>query len=273
MKKVPVLPNIITAFGLICGLFIIFKMNMTALGEANLHLLTLTAAILLVAALADLLDGLVARMLKAESPFGSFFDSISDAITFGVAPSIIVLKSLSIQPGTESSFLMTAAAMIYSVSGVLRLVRFNVSAIEPNEENPQKHFTGLPIPAAAGAIVSLNLFLVSSELKSLMTLTEETRSILLFIAMVVIGYFMISRWKFPSLKSLHIKVSSFKIVFLTVLIAIFLFYGILNHFPVVFFAISWGYVIVASGLSIARLIAGRKAKALEDFEPEPDDEL
>ena len=104
MRKIPVLPNIITAFALTCGLFVIFKMNMTPVGEANIQVLTITAGILLLSAFADLVDGAVARMLRAESHFGGFFDSLADAITFGVGPAIIVLKSLSIAPGTIFSF-------------------------------------------------------------------------------------------------------------------------------------------------------------------------
>lgn len=278
MARVPVLPNIITALGLTCGLFVIFKINMTEVGAVDLHVLTVCSAILLLGAFADLMDGAVARAMSAQSSFGSFFDSIADAITFGVAPSVLVLKSLSLEPGTESSFLMTTAAMIYSVSGVLRLVRFNVIDSAPVLDEPidpikNKNFRGLPIPAAAAAIVSLNLLLVSNEFKSLFSLSEPVRAGILFFAMVMIGYFMISRWKFPSAKALNLKVASFKVVFYTVIFAVILFYGILNHFPVIFFALSWGYVVLAWILSIIRVIAGRRSKSLEDFEPEPDDEL
>lgn len=274
MARVPVLPNIITALGLTCGLFVIFKMNMTPVGGADLHVLTVCSAILLLGAFLDLIDGAIARALSAESSFGSFFDSIADAITFGVAPSVIVLKSLSITPGTEFSFLMTTAAMIYSVSGVLRLVRFNIMDSVPDETSVKsKNFRGLPIPAGAAAIVSLNLFLISDEFNALFTISEETRAWILFLAMVVIGYFMISRWKFPSAKGINLKVTSFKMVFYTVISAVIFFYGILNHFPVIFFLLSWSYVGIAWALSIARIIAGRRNKALEDFEPDPDDEL
>lgn len=275
-NKVAVLPNVVTAFALTCGLFVIFKMNMTPVGEADVHVLTATAGILLLSAFADLVDGAIARALKAESNFGGFFDSLADAITFGVGPAIIVLKSLSLEPGTEFSIFLTLAAMVYCVCGVLRLVRFNVTSLL-EKDNPElasagkKNFTGLPIPAAAAAVVSANLFLASNEFKFLAAISEETRAWILFAILVVIGYLMISRWKFPSLKSLHIRVASFQLVFLTVLIAVFIFYGILNHFPVVFAAISWGYVVIALILSIVRVITGRRSKTLEDFEPEPED--
>jgi CDP-diacylglycerol---serine O-phosphatidyltransferase len=276
MKKILLLPNIITAFGLSCGLFAIFKINMTGIGEANYHTLMVITGILLLAAFADLLDGAVARAMNAESEFGGFFDSLSDAITFGVLPSVIILKSLSISPGTELSFLLTAGAMVYSVCGVLRLVRFNIlkqqarGDQEKTDANKQ-NFTGLPIPAAAAAAVSINLFLVSDEFQSIWKMSEKMHAGILFFVMIILGYFMISRWKFPSLKTLHIRVSSFQIVFLTVVSTVLIFYGIFHHFSVVFFIISWGYVIAAWILSLIRVISGKKSKTLEDFEPEPDD--
>lgn len=272
-KRLPVLPNIITAFGLTCGLFVIFKMNMTPVGEVTMHDLNVVIGLLLLASLADMIDGMVARVLKAESTFGGLFDSIADAVTFGVAPSVIVLKSLSITPGTPFSFLMSTGAMIYTVSGLLRLVRFNVMSLEAKdspdiEESAKKHFTGLPIPSAAGAIVSLNYFLFyEKEL-----LSDHAKAWIIFASMVLIGYLMISRWKFPSIKAVHIKVGSFRKVILTVIIAVLLFYGILHNFPLTFLIITWGYVILATVLYLFRVIAGRRNKALEDFEPEPEDE-
>jgi CDP-diacylglycerol--serine O-phosphatidyltransferase len=278
MKRIHLLPNVITAFGLSCGLFVIFKMNMTNVGEANLHVLMATTGILVMAAFADLLDGAVARAMKAESEFGGLFDSLADAISFGVAPSVIILKSLSIPLGTEQSYLITTAAMVYSVCGVLRLVRFNVMSNQTKQNQViadanNKNFTGLPIPAAAAAAVSLNLFLVSNEFRNLVDLTEISREWILFFAMIVLGYLMISRWKFPSLKSFQIRVKSFQMVFLTVLAAVFIFYGILNHFSVVLLALSWLYLIVSWILSLVKAVAGKKLKTLEDFEPEPEDEL
>lgn len=276
-KKIHLLPNIITAFALSCGLFVIFKMTMTPLGEATYSVLSATAGILLLAALADLLDGAVARAMKAESEFGGFFDCLADAISFGVAPSIIVLKSLSLEAGTELSFLVTTAAMVYSVCGVLRLVRYSVMSHQGQTSQEladanKKNFTGMPIPAAAAACVSANLLLVSPEFQSLFTISDETRAIILFFVMVVLGYFMVSRWKFPSLKTLHIRVASFQLVFLTAIAAVIFFFGLLHHFAVVFFVLAWTYAIVAWVLSLIRLISGRKSKTLEDFEPEPEDE-
>lgn len=276
MKNVHLLPNVITAFALSCGLFVIFRMSTIDTHEVNLPLLVSTAGILLLAAFADLLDGAVARAIKAESEFGGMFDSLADAITFGLGPSVIVLKSSGIPVGTELSFFLIIAAMLYSVCGVLRLARYNVMSnaargdpdlVDANKKN----FTGMPIPAAAAAVVSANLFFVSDELQSLMAISDLLRAWMMFSIMIFVGYLMISRWKFPSLKKLHIRVNSFQVVVFTVISAVLIVYGILHHFTVVFFAISWIYVFLALLLSLIRLISGKKSKTLEDFEPEPDD--
>ena len=95
MRKIYLIPNIITAFGLACGLFVIFKINMVEPGSGIYTVLNTSALLLLVAAFADLLDGAVARAFHAESEFGVMFDSLADAISFGVAPSVLLLKSLS----------------------------------------------------------------------------------------------------------------------------------------------------------------------------------
>ena len=135
----------------------------------------------------------------------------------------------------------------------------------------KKNFTGLPIPAAATAAVSGNLILHSDEFQSLFAISEKLQAWLLIVMLVVLGYFMVSRWKFPSLKTLHIRAASFQIVILTVLTAALIFYGLISHFALVFFAFTWGYLLVAWTLSLIRLISGRKSKTLEDFEPDPDD--
>jgi len=215
----------------------------------------------------DILDGAIARAMRATSDFGGIFDSMADAVSFGVAPSVIVMKSLSFQTGTFESFLITISALVFTVCGVMRLVRFSVNDIQVV---PKENFTGLPIPAAGGALISLNLFLVSSDLHTFMEVSQFSRLLILSFSMLLLGYLMVSRWKFLSPKRLHARVKSFQVVFFIVLLGAMLFYGLLNHFAVVFVLLSWCYILIALTLSIARLIAGKKSKTLEDFEPDPD---
>src|SRR3989344_6928259 len=129
MKKV-IVPNLITAFGLACGLFVIFKVNMVEPGYGDYEVVKNSAILLLVAALADFIDGALARAIHAETEFGFVFDSLADAVSVGVAPSVLMLKTLFLEHGTLLSFLSATGAMIYSLCGILRLVRFSAKAIE-----------------------------------------------------------------------------------------------------------------------------------------------
>lgn len=276
MRKINLVPNMITAFGLSCGLFVIFKAHMVETGAGSYQVMHASVVLLLLAALADLLDGAVARAMHAESEFGFMFDSLSDAVSFGVAPSVLLLKGLSLEQGTGLSVFAVIGAMLFSLCGILRLVRFNVKTVEAKGNaglmaDQKKHFTGLPIPAAALSAVSLNLLLASSVVGQWFPWAEEWKAIILPSAMIILGFFMVSNWKFPSLKVLHFRVASFHLVFFTVILALFVLYGIFYFFPLILAMISWGYVILGWVLSTIRLIAGKKSKTLEDFEPDDEE--
>ncbi len=166
--------------------------------------------------------------------------------------------------------------MLFSICGVLRLVRFNVKANEVKRDAAaqaayKKHFTGLPIPQSAMSAVAVNLFLASPWGSEWLPMPENIKAIVLTCVMILLGYLMISRWKFPSVKALQFRVPSFQLVFVTVLLAIFILYGFLYYFPLMLLVACWGYIAVAFVLSIIRLIAGKKSKTLVDFEPEEED--
>ena len=276
MKRVYLVPNMITAFSLACGLFVIFKINMLEPGSGDYEVVRTSVILLLVAALADFVDGALARAIHAESEFGFVFDSLADAVSFGVAPSVLMLKTLSLEQGSFLSFFGATGAMVYSLCGVLRLVRFSVKATEAKgnvelQVAQKQHFTGLPIPAAAAAAVSANLFFLSPLFIQLYDLPNSIRAIILTCVMIVLGYLMVCRLKFPSLKVLRFKIPSFHLAFLTVLVAVFVLYGILYFFSEILALASWSYVLLSLILSFIRLIAGKKSKTLEEFEPEPDD--
>lgn len=275
MKKLSILPNVITAFGLACGLFVIFKVSLASCGTCDYKVVKTSFLFLLLAGFADFIDGAIARVFRAESEFGSIFDSLSDSISFGVAPVIIFLKAIIFEKGSFFSFLAMISGLIFAFCGVLRLARYNCQSQKAkgniiSASAFKKNFTGLPIPAAAFSAVSINLFFLSPFAK-FFSFEQNTITIILSVLMIVLGYFMVSRWKFPSLKVLNFKMRSFYLVFLTVLIAFFVLYGALHYFSIVSVFISFGYVFLAIILSIIRIIAGKKSKTLEDFEPEPED--
>jgi CDP-diacylglycerol---serine O-phosphatidyltransferase len=277
MKRATLFPNMITAFGLACGLFVIFKMNMVEPGSGAFEVVQMSTFLLLVAALADFIDGALARALHGESEFGFVFDSLSDSICFGVAPSVLLLKTLSMTQGTFLSFVVATGAMVFSLCGVLRLVRFSVKAKEAKgnaeqQESQKKHFTGLPIPAGAIAATSANLFLLTPLVNEWIPLSSSTRAIALTIIMIFLGYLMVCRLKFPSLKMLRFRIPSFHLAFLAVVSAIFVIYGILYFFSLILAFVSWLYIALSLMLSLIRLMAGKKSKTLEEFEPDEDEE-
>lgn len=276
MKKIYFLPNMVTAIGLAIGLFVIFKINMVVPKEGAYPLFKMVSILILLAAVLDFIDGALARLIHAETEFGFIFDTLSDATVFGVAPSVIMLKSLSLESGTWLSFLAVASAMVFSICAILRLVRFTIKTAQakddPKEkESQKKHFTGLPVPAAAAAALSLSLFFISPLSEKFWDPNLIVRTVFIASMMIILAYLMVSRWKFPSLKALHFPVPSFHLAFIVVLSVVFTLYGVLYFFPFVLTVGSWGYIFLSFILAIIRLIAGKKSKTLEDFEPESED--
>jgi len=137
-KGVYVLPNLITTGGLFAGFYSII---------ASLRTDFETAAIsILVAQVFDILDGRIARVTRSTSRFGIEYDSLADLVAFGVAPGILVYH-WALQPWKSWGWL---AATLYVACGALRLARFNVQY----DNVEKRHFTGLPIPAAADVIAA-----------------------------------------------------------------------------------------------------------------------
>lgn len=278
MKRRNLVPNAITTFGLSCGLFALF-VNVLP-GHFGVPPLPLCIGLVLLAALADLLDGMVARALHAETAFGCLFDSLADAVAFGVTPATVVLASLQPESGSLWRLWATAAAMLFAICGVLRLVRYNVqkAAEETAAEQQQgmRHFTGLPIPAAALALLSLEYFWQSSCLEIMapqMAASNGAHIVLLGTAEILLSYFMVSRLKFPSAKLLNVRVKTFSLAVMSAIASLGLLYGLLHSIEIVALLLTWGYIILALVLGLARQIAGRRSATLQEFEPEEEEEI
>jgi len=276
MRRIYIVPNLITAFSLASGLFVIFKVNMIEPGMETYRSLLTSTFLLLFAAFADWVDGAVARAMHAESEFGVLFDSLADAVTFGVAPSVLMLKNLSLERGTPLSFYAMIGAMLFSICGILRLVRFNVTQarikkLPKHATKKYRHFTGLPIPAAALTIVATNLLFAYSRFEEWVPLSEDVQTIITVSVAIILGYLMVSQIKFPSAKVLHFRVPSFQLIPVGVFVAFFLIYGFLYFFPLTLAIVTWMYVLLGLCLLISRTIAGKNSKMLIDFEPNHDD--
>jgi len=141
-RRIPVLPNLITTGSIFCGFYSVIH----SIQGAFIH----AAWALVVATVFDVLDGRVARLTNTQSEFGGQYDSLSDLISFGLAPAVLAYLW-----GLEYfGRLGWLAAFLYVVCAALRLARFNVQAGTKEKD----YFQGLPSPAGAFVIIGTVLF-------------------------------------------------------------------------------------------------------------------
>ncbi|MFZ2146410.1 MAG: CDP-diacylglycerol--serine O-phosphatidyltransferase [Sedimentisphaerales bacterium] len=208
LKSITILPSLITILNGVCGFAaIVFAAKGAKLGLGQFTYFAMSGYMILLAMIADMLDGRLARMHQSTSSFGGQLDSLCDMISFGVAPAFLMLKVLEykltgiagLNPVVETfleRFIWVAAAGYISCAAI-RLARFNVE----NEEDESAHmsFVGLPTPAAAGVIVSL-IILYQETLPSLNVIIY----VLPFLALGV-AVLMVSRVRYPHILNQYLK--------------------------------------------------------------------
>ena len=164
------------------------------------------AFLVIIGMLLDGLDGRVARALNAQSEFGKELDSLSDVISFGVAPAFIMYGVVL----NELGWVGTVITAIFPICGALRLARFNVATGTTN------YFIGLPITAAGGVLATLALY---HE-------TMPSPNIVLPLFMLFLAYLMVSNIKYPNFKKVGIPRSAYYVVpiIIVVVAAVFVLY-------------------------------------------------
>lgn len=181
------LPNAITVLALFAGLTAIRYGLQGQWEKATLAIL--------VAGICDGLDGRLARLLKSTSRFGAELDSLSDFVSFGVAPALVIYQWTLHQIGGVG----WAAALVFATCSALRLARFNTALDEPSPPPWQSHFfVGVPAPAGGG--LALVLMFLSFELGD----AGFRSATLNAVALLCIGFLMISRLPTFSLKKMRI---------------------------------------------------------------------
>ena len=202
--KIYLLPNLMTAGNLFCGFTATLKILEGALlqstnADAAADLFHAAIWFILGACVFDLLDGRLARLGGHESAFGREFDSLADIVSFGVAPALLVYR-IVLQEFPRACWII---AFVYLACGALRLARFNcVSANDEASGETAKNFTGYPIPAAAGLIASITLFML--------WLAEGEHYLgnwrfVLPPLMLFLSFMMFSRFQYPSFKAVNWK--------------------------------------------------------------------
>ncbi|MBA5865347.1 MAG: CDP-diacylglycerol--serine O-phosphatidyltransferase [Nitrospira sp. CR1.3] len=178
------IPNLFTTGNLFCGVFAI-------LSVFNANYMAAAIAIL-VAMVFDVLDGKSARLTNSTSHFGLEYDSLSDVVSFGVAPGLLIYSWALSGQGTFGIAVMFA----YVAMGAVRLARFNATATLSDG----KYFTGLAIPAAAGVVASLVIFD-----HHVVRTGAEIKPILVLIITLVLSFLMVSTIKYRSFKDLKFR--------------------------------------------------------------------
>ncbi|HLG20799.1 MAG TPA: CDP-diacylglycerol--serine O-phosphatidyltransferase [Bdellovibrionota bacterium] len=193
-QGVYMLPNLFTTASLMCGFYAVI--NAINLGLAGRQDFSECAWAILLAAMFDGLDGRVARRTRTASRFGTEYDSLSDLVSFGVAPAVVLhiwaLGSMG-RIGWLGSFL-------YLACGALRLARFNVQSGSVEK----KFFQGLPIPMAA-MMVSAAILIWEGKLKGDTTLFfEDDVYVYLLVMTFSLAGLMVSSIPYRSFKTLHL---------------------------------------------------------------------
>ena len=216
-KKNPksLLPNALTILGVCLGLSSIkfaidlnYSMAVIAIGFA---------------AILDTLDGRVARLIKGTSKVGKELDSLTDVISFGVAPGFIMYFWALNTIGKLGWMFV----LIYTVCCALRLARFNLTVIEETETWKINFFEGVPSPAAAG-LVLLPLILNLSDI-----IKFENYAVLSSVAIVTTSILMIS--KIPTYSLKRILIPRHYAIFLLLGIGIYVSLLIFYTFKILFF--------------------------------------
>src|SRR6266487_2852998 len=214
-RPIPVrtlVPNLITLLALCAGL--------TAIRLAVEQKLEWALAAIVFAALLDGIDGRIARLLKGTSRFGAELDSLADFVNFGVAPALMLYFWGLHQLGN----LGWIAAMVFALSTVLRLARFNVMVDDPNKPAwAAKFFTGIPAPAGAITVL-LPIYIYFLGVPRL-----PGTALLTFLYTFAIAVLMVSRLPVFSGKRVGKRISPEMV--LPVFVTVVLFFALLISYP------------------------------------------
>ena len=188
------LPNILTLAGVCLGISSI-KFSI----DGNF---SLAVTLILFAAILDALDGRIARLIKGTSEFGKELDSLTDFVSFGIAP-VLILYFWELNTYGKLGW---AIALIYSVCCVLRLARFNLTKTNNQPEWKNNFFEGVPSPAG-GLLILMPLIYDLSDININFNLKTFTPFLTVIIAFLLVS-------KLPTLSLKRISISSKTTVFL-----------------------------------------------------------
>jgi len=233
-RGIYLLPNLFTTAALFAGFYAIVQ----AMNGNFEH----AAVAIFIAMVLDGLDGRVARMTHTQSEFGAEYDSMSDMVSFGVAPALIMYEWALREMGQWGWI----AAFIYCACAALRLARFNtnINVID------KRFFQGLPSPAAAALIAGLVWVMLDFQVSG-----TDIKWLALIVTLFA-GLTMVSNIPFYSGKEINLMR---RVPFVTILLLVLFFFVLIpSHPPVVLFCLFAGYALSGYCIKLWRFLKNRK---------------
>ena len=235
-----VLPNLLTTLNMFSGFFAIIY--------AIYGNFTYAAYAIVAAAVFDQLDGRVARIANATSKFGAEYDSLSDVISFGLAPGLLLFL-WSLEPFGRVGWL---ASFFYVACGALRLARFNVQSTSLEKA----YFQGLPIPMAGGIVASSVLAFEDLEL-------DAARSWGVLAMTFLLGFVMVSTFRYRSFKDIDFR---HRLPFQYLVVGVFILAMVAIRPETALFVLFLSYAILGAIFGIWRL-GSRHPRNAKPFTP------
>lgn len=217
-RGIYLLPNLFTTAALFAGFYAIVSGMRGEFEHA--------AIAIFVAMVLDGLDGRVARMTKTQTAFGAQYDSLSDLVSFGLAPALVSYNWGLSELG-KAGWL---AAFIFTATGALRLARFNIQIGHVDK----RYFIGLPTPAAAAVVAGM--VWMGNEFE----FSGKRISAIVALITVAIGVLMVSRLRYYSFKEIDFKEN---VPFVSIIGLVLVFSVIAWNPPIVLFAMFFIYAI------------------------------
>ncbi len=208
-----IIANFITSLNIFCGFISIIYTS-----QNNFKL---AAIFIILAAIFDTMDGLIARLLETSSKFGVELDSLSDVVSFGAAPSFLVYKAYAYQ----FDFIGIFFSSLLLISGAMRLARFNI-LIE--DIKTKTDFTGLPIPLSA---LTISTFIYSFYKDHEIV---EPYNYMIFPLIIILSLLMVSKIKYRALPKFS-KRKLIEKIYLSLILLFILFTAIISNGKLLFF--------------------------------------
>jgi len=236
-RGIYLLPNLFTTAALFAGFYAVLASMNGSFEKA--------AIAIFLAMVLDGLDGRVARMTNTQTAFGAEYDSLSDMVAFGLAPSLVMYQWALVGLGK----LGWLAAFIYTAGAALRLARFN-SAIATADK---RYFTGLPSPSAAAIIAGFVWVGVDNGISG------ERAAWFALVLTVAAGLLMVSNLTYSSFKKVDFRG---KVPFFAIVVVMLVFAVVVTEPPLVLFLVFFAYTLSGPVIGLRRMWRKRARRDL-----------